>query len=65
MRDMSHGEDNVIKFPKYPSKEYDECKNKSSLIFELGEVIIEQYGEKEAIDLLQKYKSSKQEDKKD
>lgn len=45
--------------PKHGSDEYKEFRRKSRLLHDLGEVIIEQYGEKEAIKLLNDYRKSK------
>jgi hypothetical protein len=46
--------------PKYGSDEYKKIRARGKLLMDLGEVIIEQYGEKEAIKLLADYKKSKE-----
>ena len=46
-------------FPKYPSKEYENRKITGRLLADLGEVIVEQYGWKESIQLLQQYRAEK------
>jgi hypothetical protein len=47
-----------MKFPELGTKEYTKMKLESRLIMELGEVILKLYGEKEASELLAKYKAT-------
>jgi hypothetical protein len=47
--------------PKHGSEDYKKLRTKSKLLYDLGVVIIEQYGEKEAIKLLADYRKSKEE----
>lgn len=42
--------------PDYDSKEYKKLRDEGRLIFELGQVILEEYGEKKAKELLRNYK---------
>ena len=52
-------------FPKLGSDEYIKARNHGKLLAELGEVIIKQYGEKESIELLNKFnEAEKAKDKK-
>lgn len=46
-----------MKFPELGTKEYTKMKLDGRLVMELGEVIIQQYGEKEASELLAKFKT--------
>ena len=56
---------NTISFPKLGSSEYTVAKAKGKLLIDLGEVIIKQYGEKESVDLLNKFnEAEKEKDKK-
>jgi hypothetical protein len=45
----------VIKFPKFPSDEYTAAQAKGKLLADLGEVVVKEYGEKDAKDLLKKF----------
>jgi hypothetical protein len=47
-----------MKFPELGTKEYTKMKLDGRLIMELGEVILQQYGEKEASELLAKFKAT-------
>jgi len=47
-----------MKFPELGTKEYTKMKLDGRLVMELGEVILKQYGEKEASELLAKYKAT-------
>jgi len=54
-----------IDFPKLGSDEYIKSRKRGKLLVDLGEVIIKQYGEKESIELLQKFnEAEKAKDKK-
>lgn len=56
---------NIISFPKLGSREYTVAKAKGKLLVDLGEVIIKQYGEKESVELLNKFnEAEKEKDKK-
>jgi hypothetical protein len=46
-------------FPAYPSKEYTDKANKSKLIRELGEAVMEENGEKACKEMLADFKAAK------
>jgi hypothetical protein len=50
-----------MKFPEFGSSDYSKMKKDGRLVVELGEVILKQYGEKEATELLAKFKESEKE----
>ena len=43
-------------FTKHQSKEYKEALRKARMIRELGEVVLEEYGEEKCIEMLEAYK---------